>query len=82
MKRLQIRLPDSIHERVNKLAKQDEVSMNQFMVTAVSNEVIRQETHAFFQSRAAGFDEGAFLRALAEVPDVPPEKRDRRKAAR
>ena len=77
MKRLQIRLPDSIHERVHKLAKQDEVSMNQFMVTAVSNEVVRQETHTFFQSRAAGFDEGAFRRALAEVPDVPPAKRDR-----
>lgn len=44
--------------------------------------LVRQETHAFFQKRAAGFDEGAFLRALAEVPDVPPEKRDRRKAAR
>lgn len=77
MKRLQIRLPDSIHERVHKLAKQDEVSMNQFMVTAVSNEVVRQETHAFFQSRAAAFDEGAFLQALAEVPDVPPAKHDR-----
>ena len=38
---------------------------------------VRQESHAFFQQRAAGFDEGAFLRALAEVPDVPPEKRDR-----
>ena len=43
---------------------------------------VKQETHAFFQKRAAGFDEGAFLRALAEVPDVPPEKRDRKKAAR
>lgn len=43
---------------------------------------VKQETKAFFQKRAAGFDEGAFLRALAEVPDVPPEKRDRKKAAR
>ncbi|MBI2505464.1 MAG: hypothetical protein HYW07_19810 [Candidatus Latescibacteria bacterium] len=38
---------------------------------------IQQETHAFFQRRAAGFDQGAFLQALAEVPDVPPEKHDR-----
>lgn len=44
--------------------------------------LVRQETHAFFQKRAAGFDEGAFLRALAEVPDVPPEKRDRKRAVR
>lgn len=38
---------------------------------------IQQETHAFFQRRAAGFDEGAFLQALAEVPDVPSAAHDR-----
>lgn len=47
-----------------------------------SSTSIQKETRAFFKDRAAGFDEGAFLRALAEVPDVPPEKRDRLKAAR
>ena len=77
MKRLQIRLPDSIHQRVNKLAKQDDVSMNQFMVTAISNEIVRQETHDFFQTRAARFNEHEFLQALNEIPDTPPEKRDR-----
>ncbi len=29
------------------------------------------------QSRAAAFDEGEFLQALAEVPDVPPARHDR-----
>ena len=77
MKRLQIRLPDSIHERVNKWAKYDQVSMNQFMVTAISNEIIRQETHAFFKPLASAFDEAAFRRALDEIPDIPPEKWDR-----
>lgn len=43
---------------------------------------VKQETHTFFQKRAAGFDEGTFLRALAEVPDVPPEKCDRKQAVR
>ena len=37
----------------------------------------KKETHAFFQRRAATFDEGAFLQALAEVPDVPPAAHDR-----
>ena len=33
--------------------------MNQFMVTAISNEIVRQEPHAFFQGRAATFDEAS-----------------------
>ena len=76
MKRMQIRLPESIHERVYKLARQDNVSMNQFMVTAISNEIVRQETRAFFKPWADAFDEDAFLQALEEIPDSPPEKRD------
>ena len=77
MKRLQIRLPDSVHERINKMAARDKVSMNQFMVTAISNEIVRQETHTFLQERAAGFDEKAFLAALDEIPDVEPKAEDR-----
>jgi len=77
MKRLQIRLPESVHERVHKLSRQDNVSMNQFMVTAISNEVVRQETHAFFKARVDAFDEDEFLRALDEIPAHPPEKKDR-----
>ena len=77
MKRMQIRLPESIHERVHKLAHQDNVSMNQFMVTAISNEIVRQETHAFFKPWVDAFNEDAFLQALEEIPDTPPEKRDR-----
>ena len=46
------------------------------------SKVGKKETSTFLQRRAAGFNEGAFFRALAEVPDVPPEKRDRKKAAR
>lgn len=77
MKRLQIRLPDSVHERLRKLAAHDQVSMNQFMVTAISNEIVRQETHGFFSDQAAAFDEAAFASALEEIPDAEPDARDR-----
>jgi len=77
MKRMQIRLPESIHERLHKVAHQDKVSMNQFMVTAISNEIVRQETHAFFKPWVAAFDEDAFRQALEEISDTPPERRDR-----
>ena len=48
MKTIQIRVPDTIHERMKKLAKEEGISMNNFIVSSVSNEVIRQETRNFF----------------------------------
>ncbi len=71
-----MRLPDSLHGRLKNLAKQEGVSLNQVLVTAASNEVVRQETLDFFAQAAAQFDPKAFADALAAVPDVPSVKGD------
>lgn len=76
MKTLQIRLPDSVHGRLKNLAKQEGVSLNQVLVTAASNEVVRQETREFFAQAAAQYDPQAFADALAAVPDAPPVEGD------
>ncbi len=76
MKRIQVRLPDAIHERVKQLAAAEGISLNQFIVTSVSNEVVRQETRDFFREAAARFDPAAFADALSAVPDVEPEEGD------
>ena len=72
MKTIQVRLPDSIHSRVKHLSQASKVSMNQFIVTSVSNEVVREETSDFFREAASHFDPKAFADALAAVPDEPP----------
>jgi len=82
MKSLQLRLPDSIHRRAKDLATEERISLNQFIVTSVANEVTRQETSDFFRAAAEEFDPQAFDDALAAVPDVPAEKRDRVKRPR
>ena len=76
MKTLQVRLPDSVHGRLKGLAKQEGVSLNQVLVTAASNEVVRSETREFFSQNAAQFDPAAFADAVAAVPDVEPVKGD------
>ena len=43
MKTIQVRLPDNLHSRVKRSSKETEISMNQFIVTSVSNEIVRQE---------------------------------------
>jgi len=73
MKTIQVRLPDAIHSKVRKLATEEQMSLNQFMVTSVSNEVVRHETSDFFREAAVDFDADAFAAALAAVPDVPDE---------
>ncbi|MBN1671672.1 MAG: toxin-antitoxin system HicB family antitoxin [Kiritimatiellae bacterium] len=79
MKSIQLRLPDRIHGRMRRLAQEEGVSLNQFIVTSVSNEVIRQETSDFFRKAAAKFDPQAFADALSAVPDraVPASDRVR-----
>ena len=72
MKTLQVRLPDSVHGHLKNLAQREGVSLNQMIVTAASNEVVRQETREFFAHSTTKFDEQAFAAALAAVPDVAP----------
>lgn len=76
MKTLQVRLPDSVHGRLKELAKQEGVSLNQVLVAAASNEVVRGETRDFFAQAASKFDAQAFADALAAVPNAPPSKGD------
>jgi hypothetical protein len=77
MKKIQVRLPENIHEKVKELAHEDGISMNSFIVASVSNEVIRQETRDFFRNAAASFDNQAFADALSAIPDVPAQRSDK-----
>lgn len=45
---LSIRLPDSLHDRVRKLADAEGISMNQFVMLAVAEKVTRLDVDAQF----------------------------------
>jgi hypothetical protein len=77
MKTLQVRLPENLHSRVKRLSREEGVSLNQFIVTSVSNEIVREETRDFFRKAASRFDAQAFADALAAVPDAPPAQIDK-----
>ena len=77
MKTLSIELPDRLHVKARSLAKEDGMSLKQFMVASVSHEVIRQETLDFFQEAAKNYRSKEFEEALAAIPDVPPDDRDK-----
>ena len=69
-------MPDHIHETVRALARAEAMSINNFVVSSVSNEVIRQETRDFFKTASANDDPTAFAEVLAAIPDTPVSEND------
>ncbi len=68
-----LKLPASIKEAAARLAKEDGVSLNQWIASAVAQKVGAVETaEAFFKRRASGAKPGRLETMLRRVPDVPP----------
>jgi len=45
--------------------------MNNFIVSSISDEVVRQGTRDFFNKAASSFDPQVFAEALAAIADAP-----------
>lgn len=77
MSTMSIRLPESLHKRVKKLAVQEGISMNRFITLAVSEKMSALMTADFLKKRAQRGTRRKFEAILANVPDVEPEEHDR-----
>jgi hypothetical protein len=72
-----LKLPASIKAAAARLAKEDGVSLNQWIASAVAQKVGAVETAAAFFRRRAGSARAKDLRdILALVPDRPPDPGD------
>ena len=72
-----LKLPASIKAAAARLAKEDGVSLNQWIASAVAQKVGAVETAAEFFRRQAGDARPEDLRTiLALVPDRPPDPGD------
>lgn len=76
MSALNLRLPDSVHRHVRAIAKQDGVSINLFITSAVSEKISALTTEAYINSRAQRARKGAFRAVLAKVPKRAPSPGD------
>ena len=76
MSKLSLRLPESLHKQVKALAKEEGVSVNQFVTTALAEKLSALLTQEYLGARAARGDRGAFERVIARVPDAEPEPQD------
>jgi hypothetical protein len=76
MSTLSLRLPASLHKRIRELAKQEGISINQLISTAVAEKMAALMTVDYLGERAKQGSREKFLAVLAKVPDVAPEPQD------
>jgi uncharacterized protein (DUF1778 family) len=72
MSSLSLRLPDSLHRKIRELAEQDDISINQFIATAVAEKAAALLTVEYLAERGHRADPKLVDRVLSRIPDVPP----------
>jgi len=71
-----LRLPRSVKAEVERMAKKDGVSVNQFVATAVAEKLAVMNTAAFFAERRTRADFAAFDRILRRKTGEKPRDGD------
>jgi len=77
MSALSVRLPKSLHEQLRELAKEEGISVNQFVMLAVAEKIAAISTIEYLEKRAERGNRERFLEILNKAPDVEPEEFDR-----
>jgi hypothetical protein len=72
MSTLSIRIPDSVHELVKKVSKEDKISINQFIASAISEKITALETEDYLRKRGILGSKREFAKILKKVPNIKP----------
>jgi uncharacterized protein (DUF1778 family) len=77
MSTISLRLPDSLHKQIRKLADAEGISINQFISTAAAEKLAALMTVEYLEERAKRGSREKFEAALARLPDVEPAEEDK-----
>ena len=77
MSTLSINIPDSYHEMVKTVSKEDKISINQFIASAIGEKLSAMQTAAYLQKRAERGSREKFLTVLNNAPDIEPKEYDK-----
>lgn len=73
---LSLRIPKTLHAQVRELAREEGVSVNQFVTLALAEKVAALQTLDYLEQRAARGSREKLLEVLAKAPNVEPEEFD------
>lgn len=74
---LSIRIPESIHKRVKVLASRDNISINQFIATALAEKLAALDTEEYLEERSKRGSRKKYQKVLSKVKDSEPQEFDR-----
>jgi len=77
MTAMTIRLPDSLHKEIKRLAQTEGVSINQFLTLAAAEKISALRTVAYLREEAAKGGRVDFEAFLTAVPDNEPMDEDK-----
>ena len=75
-RRINLRLPRSILAGIEKLSKQDGISINQFVSIAAAEKLAIMQAETYFAERIAKVDMAAFDRLMQRGGGEPPREGD------
>ncbi|MDZ8261841.1 toxin-antitoxin system HicB family antitoxin [Nostoc sp. ChiQUE01b] len=76
MSNLSVQLPDFLYKSLQELAKQDGISIDQFVATAVAEKIAALITEVYLGKLAKRGSREKYDAVLAKVPDIEPESYD------
>lgn len=77
MSTLSVRLPESLHKKAKELAAQENISVNQFITSALAEKISALITEDYLENRAARGSREKFKKALSKAKAVEPAEKDR-----
>ena len=77
MSAINLRLPESLHDAIRELAKEEAISINQFITLAVAEKVSALMTEDYLTERAQRGSRAKFEVALAKVAVGELDEQDR-----
>ncbi|BBD68803.1 CopG/DNA-binding domain-containing protein [Nostoc commune NIES-4072] len=77
MGNLSVQLPDSLYKSLQELAKQDGISIDQFVATAVVEKIAALTTEIYLRELAKRGSREKYDAVLAKAPDIEPGSCDR-----
>jgi len=77
MKTMSLRMPDYLKNAVNDVCANEKISLNQFILNALSEKVSALQTLDMIERRAKRASKKSFLEALSKVPNIEADERDK-----
>jgi hypothetical protein len=66
-----------MHHRLKEWAHKDNISINQFVTSAVTEKLAALSTQEYLEARARRADRAKFEAVLSKIPDRKPDEPDR-----